>query len=188
MCGADNDKPVDIYRLSGSPPRVRSRHAEAAASPAHRRITSACAEQTGVPVEAGNVLGDHLRVCGADANYTPGMGDVVGSPPRVRSRRCLRCSLPHRCRITSACAEQTAIIMENGSNHGDHLRVCGADTASDLNVAVPTGSPPRVRSRLLRWFRCILRVGITSACAEQTRPVTRRVITPWDHLRVCGAD
>ena len=50
------------------------------------------------------------------------------------------------------------------------------------------GSPPRVRSR--PWPDSLTRrtVGITSACAEQTRPtITRRNLT-WDHLRVCGAD
>ena len=55
-------------------------------------------------------------------------------------------------------------------------------------AAVGTGSPPRVRSRLLGVDLGARVAGITSACAEQTGGATELPICPRDHLRVCGAD
>ena len=46
VCGADSGSCWCTAGVGGSSPRVRSRHAQAAASPAHRGIISACAEQT----------------------------------------------------------------------------------------------------------------------------------------------
>ena len=51
------------------------------------RITSACAEQTRTLDMEYNPLEDHLRVCGADRFMLPELYPVMGSPPRVRSRR-----------------------------------------------------------------------------------------------------
>ena len=55
---------------------------------------------------------------------------MMGSPPRVRSRR-----NEHRRRhaaggITSACAEQTATVGLLCMAFWDHLRVCGADLST----------------------------------------------------------
>ena len=52
VCGADILRLTPHGHATGSPPRVRSRHAQAAAQAAHRRITSACAEQTWRPTAA----------------------------------------------------------------------------------------------------------------------------------------
>ena len=66
--------------------------------------------------------------------------------------------------------------------------MCGADFSLVRFELVRAGSPPRVRSRLTRISPSPLTAGITSACAEQTRPGCRCPSPPWDHLRVCGAD
>ena len=66
--------------------------------------------------------------------------------------------------------------------------MCGADLLLHT-VEVPVeGSPPRVRSRLRTGYKASRRVGITSACAEQTVPDEVNVDANQDHLRVCGAD
>ena len=71
----------------GSPPRVRSRHADSVEHHGRFGITSACAEQT--PAIAGTLatLADHLRVCGADWYRGASKSSMLGSPPRVRSRQ-----------------------------------------------------------------------------------------------------
>ena len=70
----------------------------------------------------------------------------------------------------------------------DHLRVCGADFCHDWDQVHAVGSPPRVRSRRFGIFPGFARIGITSACAEQTDQRRRACSSRWDHLRVCGAD
>ena len=112
----------------------------------------------------------------------------AGSPPRVRSRLTRISTSPLTAGITSACAEQTRPGCRCPSPPWDHLRVCGADNLVADNVDSLVGSPPRVRSRhrLPTWSRPF--PGITSACAEQTRPWTRPPPARTDHLRVCGAD
>ena len=114
--------------------------------------------------------------------------DLVGSPPRVRSRQRFGQVEDTSHGITSACAEQTTGIRLMSISIGDHLRVCGADISMDLVYALVMGSPPRVRSRPVRRGRMGRPLGITSACAEQTAGRRRSGQPARDHLRVCGAD
>ena len=83
-----------------------------------------------------------------------------------RPRSCRR---SHRRRgITSACAEQTSAGFRRSGRCWDHLRVCGADIPVRTRSFSPPGLPPRVRSRHRHARVGRRRVGITSACAEQT--------------------
>ena len=66
MCGADIDPAPSQAVKEGSPPRVRSRLEDAAATLVWGGITSACAEQTLFTSGEQNNTRDHLRVCGAD--------------------------------------------------------------------------------------------------------------------------
>ena len=103
-----------------------------------------------------------------------------------RPRSCRR---SHRRRgITSACAEQTAANTSPHSSTTDHLRVCGADPGIVPVVPAYRGLPPRVRSRRVRGRHPEHAVGITSACAEQTKPNHQPTAANEDYLRVCGAD
>ena len=174
--------------VRGSPPRVRSRRRSHRLCERWPGITSACAEQTPIPL-VGNVSAwDHLRVCGADSVTVWESGNAPGSPPRVRSRRPdpAPSRRPHG--ITSACAEQTVYPSRVGSAGWDHLRVCGADPALPLLTDDTSGSPPRVRSRHRRRLPWSAGSGITSACAEQTVMGMSLDLAGGDHLRVCGAD
>ena len=106
----------------------------------------------------------------------------------MRSRRWRRVLGQYIDGITSACAEQTAICLRSPLADWDHLRVCGADELKQSGTGTVTGSPPRVRSRLEADAGGPLRLGITSACAEQTSTARLRTQKRRDHLRVCGAD
>ena len=90
--------------------------------------------------------------------------------------------------ITSACAEQTSTSGAPTARRRDHLRVCGADHSPVSRCSSPPGSPPRVRSRPQERGRRRIRLGITSACAEQTMFERSHSHSHRDHLRVCGAD
>ena len=188
VCGADGDRPGRSRRHEGSPPRVRSRHHVPLFFCSSAGITSACAEQTRHLQRQCCGREDHLRVCGADVTEQSGKAVGNGSPPRVRSRRRVRPACRAWCGITSACAEQTSRRWPRPWTNRDHLRVCGADQIIETAIRELPGSPPRVRSRLLALVSARDGDGITSACAEQTGRTSRTCRTPWDHLRVCGAD
>ena len=107
VCGADAEAEPLPARREGSSPRVRSRHVHVRVGFGWRGIISACAEQTDLP--SFSLVGerDHLRVCGADnvTGYEPPR--IVGSSPRVRSRRSTGNDYGSWDGIISACAEQT---------------------------------------------------------------------------------
>ena len=188
VCGADADKLAANSVNAGSPPRVRSRLGHQRTRRDSPGITSACAEQTRCNAGTATGAGDHLRVCGADDEVrlldVPG----AGSPPRVRSRPPLPGNGHVRDGITSACAEQTVARWTPACPNWDHLRVCGADNITPQPLVPPVGSPPRVRSRRFRFRFRFNRLGITSACAEQTCIGWLEYPAVVDHLRVCGAD
>ena len=175
-------------KAAGSPPRVRSRRSWPGTPDSTAGITSACAEQTVNECLVRVTGGDHLRVCGADLSRFAGLRSQTGSPPRVRSRLGEVIGADRQAGITSACAEQTQARLPSSYGCRDHLRVCGADITAVRTGLSGMGSPPRVRSRLLRSHGRSHPPRITSACAEQTN--VRDSINPVskDHLRVCGAD
>ena len=170
VCGADWRRVSDGNPCAGSSPRVRSRLAERASPPALSGIISACAEQTATQRISSTCTWDHLRVCGADPDADLVFDVLVGSSPRVRSRR----SAPIRAGVTvgiiSACAEQTASLASPRRPRWDHLRVCGADFGDWFRYVRHHGSSPRVRSRHLLFAEHYATSGIISACAEQTSP------------------
>ena len=172
----------------GSSPRVRSRRLLPQLRPTLQRIISACAEQTVLRPVRRCRMGDHLRVCGADRSSSMPSVLKSGSSPRVRSRLHAFEKKLWMERIISACAEQTSSTNRPELNCRDHLRVCGADLTIGWKRGAVAGSSPRVRSRHGVAAERSGPIGIISACAEQTTPLTPSRSTPQDHLRVCGAD
>ena len=116
-----------LVQSLGSPPRVRSRLPQTLHAHEELGITSACVEQTPAASASTRSAKDHLRVCGADSGGFFGVGDELGSPPRVRSRPDQYSNEIIQERITSACAEQTVAHATHSVSCWDHLRVCGAD-------------------------------------------------------------
>ena len=153
---------------SGLPPRVRSRLGNRYRHVKPCGITSACAEQTIRPLLTTERLRDYLRVCGADHGITLSNPWNTGLPPRVRSRQCQLRHYELSPGITSACAEQTGPTRRLTYWIRDYLRVCGADGFDKVIPCAWRGLPPRVRSRHTVGRVCGCRIGITSACAEQT--------------------
>ena len=122
-----------------------------------------------MPVVGEGVIGDHLRVCGADERHSLVVEVREGSSPRVRSGHGVD-GLEHGVGgIISACAERTIRYPEWIRVRTDHLRVCGADLHHPIDPAGHAGSSPRVRSGRDRIPIILVYIGIISACAERTR-------------------
>ncbi len=167
---------------------MRSRLHERGLLLGRQGIISACAEQTGLTPQGLRINGDHLRVCGADQGVWECVRIMMGSSPRVRSRRTGKSRRTGAGGIISACAEQTSRARTGPDEGRDHLRVCGADRYWSARCSRRTGSSPRVRSRQRAPGGDCYRVGIISACAEQTDRTSSKCSEYRDHLRVCGAD
>ena len=129
---------------------------------------------------------DHPRVCGK--NVTEEVGEIrdVGSPPRVREKRCIQCTLDTSLRITPACAGKTPTLKVRSSTNWDHPRVCGKNTFWTNPFVDISGSPPRVREKHTMTCEKRLPPGITPACAGKTKSSLLNLVVVQDHPRVCG--
>ena len=107
-------------------------------------------------------------MCGENDARVMSCSEFVGSPPRVRGKQSENIAQKRNMRITPACAGKTV----NGFRHlllpKDHPRVCGENICRGDRERNRTGSPPRVRGKLLEKRRSIAAGGITPACAGKT--------------------
>ena len=89
-------------------------------------------------------------------------------------------------RIIPAYAGNTANTLINGASARDHPRVCGEHILLMQSINGQTGSSPRMRGTHLLGFVCDYGSGIIPAYAGNTRYVLHRLVSAWDHPRVCG--
>ena len=148
------------------PPRARRILLPHPAEPQIQGTTSACAENTATRRGTAPVSGNYLRVRGEYA-WHAGVGDYPGElPPRARRILHVIMPKPHRNGTTSACAENTWIILPTPKH--------------------PRELPPRAR-RIRHLCHLLLpRHGTTSACAENTYPPKRTIHHHRNYLRVRG--
>ena len=89
-------------------------------------------------------------------------------------------------RTTSACAENTSSALPALAVERNYLRVRGEYTSAITFVVLSTELPPRARRILAAWYNIPLKIGTTSACAENT-PLRRNLLTfSRNYLRVRG--
>ncbi len=209
MCGADPADSANVDADWGSPPRVRSRRNNLLQGSNPRGITSACAEQTSRAARCSSAWRDHLRVCGADWCEPCHRRPLSESPPRVRSRRTVRCGStcrgrmsPPRVRsrpdlgaspsawqgIISACAEQTGNPTTGGSPEGDHLRVCGADLISAEAEVDGIGHLRVCGADIASLDERARRRGSSPRVRSRPRAAGTPTRRSGIDLRVCGAD
>ena len=109
-----------------------------------------------------------------------------GSPPRVREKLFVICNTSIVLRITPACAGKTIESNFRLCLYWDHPRVCGKNHESlELSLS-RSGSPPRVREKLLSDMIFLPFFRITPACAGKTRNHQTSSRALQDHPRVCG--
>ena len=149
MCGEHDGLMTDETDFTGSPPHVRRTLRPRRRPCQSTGITSACAENT---VKCELVLKIHR-----------------GSPPHVRRTRKQGVKIRLRQGITSACAENTHRHWHTHTMRRDHLRMCGEHQYNLFNFFNFTGSPPHVRRTPRIGDVGTPNVGITSACAENTK-------------------
>ena len=107
VCGENRCKVGGGCTCGGSPPRVRGKLLNHLYHCHIVRITPACAGKTQLCRLCPAPFSDHPRVCGENARKERMALYCVGSPPRVRGKRCADCPLRRPRRITPACAGKT---------------------------------------------------------------------------------
>ena len=108
---------------------------------------------------------DHPRVCGEKCVYVDPREIRKGSPPRVRGKETISCTIAIFIRITPACAGKRWSADEKLRLSRDHPRVCGEKAIKVRGAREAVGSPPRVRGK--ECYACVDADGtrITPACA-----------------------
>ena len=162
MCGEQRRAPTMPRPPSGSPPRVRGTVVLHCAHQILQRITPACAGNRVIFKALAVTDQDHPRVCGEQSPPSLTILAMSGSPPRVRGTGRRRSRAGGRCRITPACAGNSAPGPPKRIRPPDHPRVCGEQSNIPCSMPWVWGSPPRVRG---------------TDCAQQTRNTQNR-ITP----------
>ena len=89
-------------------------------------------------------------------------------------------------RITPAYAGKTDTGEKTITLSEDHPRVCGENVHPTIRKRNQSGSPPRMRGKLLHRVRGRLLPRITPAYAGKTYKPTKKKATARDHPRVCG--
>ena len=186
MCG-EKGLPVSVApRYQGSPPRVRGKVSLSGTKSSSTRITPACAGKSQIQRGVLYTAEDHPRVCGEKTLRIDVFDASVGSPPRVRGKVHRVSVFVHDHGITPACAGKSIASPFSFTLLQDHPRVCGEKPFLAAELALMTGSPPRVRGKafMKRYFSSY--GGITPACAGKSHTLRFRIPRHRDHPRVCG--
>ena len=125
-------------------------------------------------------------MCGEKCCTRPCRDCLPGSPPRVRGKERQDGTFASASGITPACAGKSIASPFSFTLLQDHPRVCGEKPFLAAELALMTGSPPRVRGKafMKRYFSSY--GGITPACAGKRSPSTTQRSSHGDHPRVCG--
>ena len=90
------------------------------------------------------------------------------------------------CGITPAYAGKSELLIVHCQQLWDHPRVCGEKSAVSGCCAATSGSPPRMRGKVLRPAAFSPEEGITPAYAGKSDARSNRRRVRRDHPRVCG--
>ena len=166
MCGEKYRCCMRETQPQGSPPRVRGKVLCIFFQGCFSGITPACAGKRLLLIRPDTRFGDHPRVCGEKNIWEAADTKSTGSPPRVRGKGWQPVPRTGTRRITPACAGKRLLLMRPDTRFGDHPRVCGEKRFNRDQTILTTGSPPRVRGKVVLF-------------ATRTAPKK-------DHPRVCG--
>ena len=107
-CGENYTEEYQNGANQGSPPQVRGKLENKAATLRDTRITPAGAGKTSDRSALSSAVGDHPRRCGENAGIAIFDGAPAGSPPQVRGKPGIASAHRHVHRITPAGAGKTS--------------------------------------------------------------------------------
>ena len=110
----------------------------------------------------------------------------VGSPPHMRGKVATGRQTVCRCGITPAYAGKRGLRKRGSRNPADHPRICGEKAEMGGFIPRFSGSPPRMRGKVLPDRGRVLGVGITPAYAGKSFPTSMFRSVGRDHPRICG--
>ena len=148
VCGGKRRQRLTSAQRTGSPPRMRGK--------VDHVLAGAIQNQ------------DHPRMCGEKAAF---FGDLVGaggSPPRMRGKATRRCILQQLRGITPTYAGKSFWRCKARRRCRDHPRTCGEKKLAEFEDETGTGSPPRMRGKVLRDVVAYAVNGITPAYAGKS--------------------
>ena len=186
VCGEKVSSTSPIKCLKGSPPRVRGKVRPGVVRGHEGGITPAYAGKRVHSELEGPRSEDHPRVCGEKHTHLNGTFLNLGSPPRMRGKAPLLSKAPSECGITPAYAGKSDYRCVTAQAYWDHPRVCGEKRQQHYILWSLSGSPPRMRGKVLlrsgpdAWGR------ITPAYAGKRALPCRWPYRRRDHPRVCG--
>ena len=151
-----------------------------------RRITPAHAGKRGGADMTQMPEKDHPRACGEKQKNCPLVSVIWGSPPRMRGKALFLSVLWVTSGITPAHAGKRGRQACSIAGSEDHPRACGEKTATDIISGKVTGSPPRMRGKVLDIVRFVSLFGITPAHAGKSICTRRCATHRRDHPRACG--
>ena len=132
------------------------------------RITPADAGKTVIGLSYMQRHQDHPRGCGENITAPDELGNVMGSPPRMRGKPANFMSSAFASRITPADAGKTVFCRCCLRRPRDHPRGCGENVNRDSQSPARMGSPPRMRGKPPTQTPCTARARITPADAGKT--------------------
>ena len=151
---------------AGSPPRMRGKLAFCTLIVGAGGITPAHAGKTDI--------------------HRPDRAVKRGSPPRMRGKQPPRLRPCAAQRITPAHAGKTILCRRVTVGYEDHPRACGENICQVTTTEDVSGSPPRMRGKLLSGTPRKQLHGITPAHAGKTPSCTTFAPLVQDHPRACG--
>ena len=149
-------------------------------------ITPAHAGKTPIGALRTSTSGDHPRACGENRVLRLCAKVNAESPPRMRGKRSPVLSYSCQRGITPAHAGKTSFGRRASCRLWDHPRACGENIVENRANEIVSGSPPRMRGKLVSVSIEVLKGGITPAHAGKTQYPNRQRQSAWDHPRACG--
>ena len=130
--------------------------------------------------------GNYLRVRGEYKDQPKGLVPYRELPPRARRIHRSGSSPQSGLGTTSACAENTSTPVFFGDSAGNYLRVRGEYRDQVRSLHLQLELPPRARRIHSTSAQTILKLGTTSACAENTIFTLDIEFAYRNYLRVRG--
>ena len=129
---------------------------------------------------------DHPCACGEKITDET-IGTVIqGSPPRMRGKARHHATDDNVHRITPAYAGKSVNPAGSKNGNGDHPRVCGEKRQSVFDLPEVSGSPPRMRGKVLCDSCKSHFLRITPAHAGKRMQSKQERCKTKDHPRTCG--